>query len=63
LAVQAETPAVRVGIEPGDIIVEIDQQPVTTPDEIAAIAERQSTEILLHIVRGDQAVYLVLKAT
>ena len=63
LAVRADSVAARIGIEPGDIVIDVDQHPVSTPGEIAAIVEGQSMEILLHIVRGNQAHYLVLKGT
>ena len=62
LAVRGDSVAGRMGLEPGDIIVDVDQRSVTTPDEVAALVKR-STEILLHIVRGDQSLYLVLKST
>jgi S1-C subfamily serine protease len=63
LAVSEDGVGAKVGLKPGDIIVDVDQRPVQSPKEIAAIAKERSKEILLHIIRGDQSVYVVLKST
>jgi len=60
--IDAGGPASEKGIRPGDIIMEVAQQPVHTPDEVENIvrAERDAgrTAVLLQINRGGQRSYV-----
>ena len=54
-AVVADGPADRAGIRPGDVILEIDGRPVTSPDElIVAIRAKQAGDtVTLRVRTGD----------
>lgn len=47
-------------IRPGDIITSVNQQPVTSIAELRAIAAKSQNHILLNVIRGGSAVFLVL---
>jgi serine protease Do len=57
--------AAEKGIEPGDVIVEIDQQEVTTPEDaagkIAAAEKAKHASVLLFIARNDDMRFVALK--
>jgi S1-C subfamily serine protease len=61
--VDPEGPADVVGIEPGDVIREVDRQPVRSFTDFQAIvrAVRAGTEVLILVQRADAAVYVVLR--
>jgi S1-C subfamily serine protease len=61
--VDPEGPADVVGIEPGDVIREVDRQPVRSFTDFQAIvrALRAGTEVLILVQRADAAVYVVLR--
>lgn len=58
--VQANTPASRAGLRPGDIISSVNRQPIQSLDEFekAATGARQ---LLLNVRRGNQAFFLMLR--
>jgi serine protease Do len=62
--VDSDGPADIVGIEPGDVIREVERQPVRNITDFQAIvrALRADTEVLMLIQRADAAVYVVLRA-
>jgi serine protease Do len=53
-------PADRAGMRRGDVILEVNRQPVKTPDDVknAINKMKQGEMALLRVRRGDQAVYL-----
>jgi serine protease Do len=62
--VDPDGPADVVGIEPGDVIREVDRQPVGNITDFHAIARalRAATEVLMLVQRGDVALYVVVRA-
>jgi serine protease Do len=57
-------PADLVGVEPGDVIREVDRQPVRNITDFQAISRtlRAATEVLMLVQRADVALYVVLRA-
>jgi len=62
--VDADSPADLVGIEPGDVIREIDRKPIRNMADFQSIARRieGSSEVLMLIQRADAAVYSIVRA-
>ncbi len=58
-SVDPHSPAARVGIEPGDVIVEVDFVPVLSSGMFAA-ASRADGPLLLLVVRGTHAAYVLV---
>ncbi len=63
IEVQPGSPADQVGIEPADVIREINQRPVSSVKEFerAARQGRRGDRILLLVQRGDNAVFFAVK--
>lgn len=61
-AVRPGTPASRVGLEPGDAVVRVNQMPVGTPDAFkeAIVQARGKQSVLLLVKRGGRGYYLTL---
>jgi serine protease Do len=61
--VQPNSPADQVGIEPADVIREVNQRPVTNVKEFerATRQGRRGDRILLLVQRGDNAVFFAVK--
>jgi serine protease Do len=61
--VQPGSPADQVGIEPADVIREVNQRPITNVKEFerATRLSRRGDRILLLVQRGDNAVFFALK--
>lgn len=51
----------RAGLRPGDVIISANEQPVTTMQELKAIADKAKVELLVHILRGPGSLYFVVK--
>jgi serine protease Do/serine protease DegQ len=61
LAIQRGSRAWSTGLRPGDIIVSVNQQPVSQPDDmIQAIRQRPGT-LLLNIRRGNSALFVLIR--
>jgi serine protease Do len=61
--VEPSSPAAEGGLEPGDIITEMDQKPILTAKEaITASKQIQSSQIILYVVRKGSGRYVVVKA-
>jgi S1-C subfamily serine protease len=61
-SVEPGSPAARAGIQQGDLIREIDRQPVTTPGQARRLLEKSKDKIhLLLISHGQASRYLALK--
>ncbi|HYQ73320.1 MAG TPA: DegQ family serine endoprotease [Gammaproteobacteria bacterium] len=61
LEVERGSAAWSAGLRPGDIIVSINQAPVSTVEEFRASAQRNPDKLLLNIRRGNGALYIVIR--
>jgi S1-C subfamily serine protease len=63
LEVQSGSPAEQVGLEPADVIREVNQKPVNNVKDFerAVRQGRRGERILLLVQRGDNAVFFALK--
>jgi serine protease Do len=61
--VAEDGPAARAGIRKGDLILEVNRQPVRRPDEVKAIIGKvkEGEPVALRIRRGNEAVYLAVR--
>ncbi len=59
--VQANTPAARAGLRPGDVISSVNRQPVNSLEEFEAAAQQTRGQLLLNVRRGRQAFFLMLR--
>ena len=55
------SPAYRYGLEAGDIITSVNPQPVSSLEDFRRLANAAGERMLLHIRRGNQAFYLIIK--
>ena len=60
VAVEADSPAARVGLRPGDIIVQVNLKPVANLDDLRTLVSGDGPRVLA-IERGDRAFYLALR--
>lgn len=51
----------RSGLRPGDVIISANQMLVTTTTQLQQIAQQSKNELLLNILRGDGAAFVVVK--
>jgi serine protease Do/serine protease DegQ len=51
----------QAGLEPGDIIVEVNRDPIVSVDQFLSIAGKVRGGLLLRIQRGGQSLYVVLR--
>jgi Do/DeqQ family serine protease len=59
--VDPRSPAARSGLRPNDVITAVNRRPVTTMAEFQKLAGKKETELLLHIRRGNGALFLLLQ--
>ena len=59
--VEPGTPAYDSGLLPDDVIIEVNREPVNTPDEVNEAAEKDSKRVLLNIRRGQGSMFLVIR--
>lgn len=55
------SPAWRAGLRPGDVIIAANQMPVTQLSDLAQAAKQAHQELLVHVMRGPGAIFLVIK--
>ena len=60
LAVEEDTNAWRADLRLGDIITSVNQQPIMNIDELKEIAAKATHGLLLNVLRGPGAVFLVI---
>jgi serine protease Do len=60
LGVQQDTNAWQSDLRTGDVITSVNQQPVTSINELLAVTKTADTMILLNVLRGTNAVFLVI---
>jgi serine protease Do len=56
--VAASGPAADAGIRPGDVIQEVNRQPVRTPADVRSALRKNATTPVLLVIRGGQGVYI-----
>jgi len=61
LEVEHGSAAWSAGLRSGDIIVSINQVPITTPEEFRTAAQRNPDRLLLNIRRGSGALFIVIQ--
>ena len=59
--VKANTPAARIGLKKGDIIVGVNQQPVKNIAELRKILDAKPAVLALNVQRGDSSIYLLMQ--
>lgn len=60
-SVKANTPAARIGLKKGDVIVGANQQPVNNIAELRKILDSKPSVLALNIQRGDSSIYLLMQ--
>ena len=55
------SPAARSGLRQGDVITSVNRHPVTSMAEFGKLASKKEPELLLHIRRGNGALFLLLQ--
>ena len=61
-SVETDSPADAAGIHPGDLIVEVNREHVTTVDELTAALEKTGSKVLLLLKVKDGSRFVVLAA-
>ncbi|MDZ5729943.1 serine endoprotease DegP [Enterobacter sp. D2] len=59
--VKANSPAARIGLKKGDVIMGANQQPVKNIAELRKILESKPSVLALNIQRGDSSLYLLMQ--
>ena len=59
--VDPRSPAARAGLRPGDVITAVNRHPVATMAEFEKYAGKKESELLLHLRRGNGALFLLLQ--
>ncbi|MRS90780.1 serine endoprotease DegP [Enterobacteriaceae bacterium RIT714] len=59
--VKANTPAARIGLKKGDVIIGANQQPVKNIAELRKILDSKPSVLALNIQRGDTTLYLLMQ--
>ncbi|MGH8604815.1 MAG: PDZ domain-containing protein, partial [Gammaproteobacteria bacterium] len=49
------------GLRPGDIIMSVNQRPVSNLKEFLALVKTEDSALLLHVLRGNIAAFMVAK--
>ncbi len=49
------------GLRPGDIIMSVNQQAVSSLSEFLALVNKEHSALLLHVLRGNIAAFIVMK--
>lgn len=60
-SVKANSPAARIGLKKGDVIVGANQQPVNNIAELRKIIESKPSVLALNVQRGDTSIYLLMQ--
>ncbi|WP_437886927.1 serine endoprotease DegP [Phytobacter sp. V91] len=59
--VKANTPAARIGLKKGDVVIGANQQPVKNLGELRKILDSKPSVLALNIQRGDSSLYLLMQ--
>ncbi len=60
-SVKANTPAARIGLKKGDVIVGANQQPVNNIAELRKVLDSKPSVLALNVQRGDTSIYLLMQ--
>ncbi|RPH30800.1 serine endoprotease DegP [Buttiauxella warmboldiae] len=60
-SVKGNSPAARIGLKKGDIIIGVNQQPVNNIAELRKILDTKPSVMALNIQRGDSTIYLLMQ--
>ena len=58
---QPRSPAARIGLRPGDIIMGVNRQRIETMADFEKLAGASSRQLLLHVRRGNNAFFIVVE--
>ena len=58
--VQPTSKAWAAGLRPGDVVTEVNRDPVTSTDQFGQAVDGASGRVLLHVRRGDAAFYVLI---
>ena len=61
LDIERGSPAWSAGLRAGDIVVSVNQLPVSSMKDVAAAVKRNTDALLLNVRRGDGALYIVIR--
>ena len=59
--IQPRSPAARLGLRPGDVIMGVNRQRVETMAQFEKLAGQDQKELLLHVRRGNNAFFVVVQ--
>jgi serine protease Do/serine protease DegQ len=59
--IEPRSPAARAGLRPGDVITAVNRHPVATMADFQKYAGKKEAELLLHLRRGNGALFLLLQ--
>lgn len=60
MAVQEDSNAWQADLRPGDVITSVNQQSITSADDLKAAAAKADNMLLLNVIRGQSAIFLVI---
>ncbi|GAC1625771.1 MAG: serine endoprotease DegQ [Nevskia sp.] len=60
LTVDPRSPAAKNGLRANDVILSVNRQPVTTVSEFQKLASAKDAQLLLHVLRGNAAFFVIL---
>lgn len=60
VAVEPRSPAVKSGLRANDVIISVNRQPVSSVAEFTKLASQKDGQLLLHVLRGSAAFYVIL---
>ncbi|PTU32753.1 DegQ family serine endoprotease [Stenotrophobium rhamnosiphilum] len=60
-ALEPRSPAARTGLRPGDIVDAVNRQPVDSMETFQKLAGPKATQLLLHVRRGNGALFILLQ--
>ena len=55
------SPAAAAGLRRGDLLLEVDQQPVASPEDVRRLVAGDDPSVLLLIRRDDRTQYVVVR--
>jgi serine protease Do len=61
LVEQASSAAARAGIRPGDVILAVNNRPVSDPDELKKLIDKSGNQIAVLVKRDDMKIYIPVR--